>query len=77
MQFPGLYVRESRGDKYYGMKYSQAAARARHLADEYKRGVDVFLRDVAGNMERVLTAMPYSQQSGVRFLNANGNKVTA
>lgn len=54
MTKPGLYV-EGRA---YGMKVSQAIARANHLAQEYRRTVVITLVDVWGHAKPFGKAKP-------------------
>lgn len=56
VRYPGFYV----DGRYYGQRLGQALARARFLAVEHKRTVDVFQRDGDGNESRFRSVLPYT-----------------
>lgn len=58
-RLPGFYVE----GRYYGTKFGQATARARFLAAEHKRTIDVNFVDHMGIEERKLSVMPYQHHS--------------
>ena len=56
-RLPGFYV----DGKPYGLRLGQAEARARFLAQDHKRAVDVVQRDGDGNEERFRTFHPHTE----------------
>jgi hypothetical protein len=65
---PGFYVR----GRWYGLRLSQALARARWLAAEHRTAVDVW-HVFDGNVERFRTVQAYTGS----VLNQHGDKVAA